>query len=233
MVEHFKRSSQAYTKLKNTQKQMGYTELKLIQDVSTRWNSTYDMFQRCINIKEPLISTIAVLGNIENLSQDDFDVMQHYCDIFKPFKEITTELSSEKSVSISKVLILTNVLLSHIKVKFNDIKLPEIIHTMLSKMVTKAEKKFRGIEDQPVLTETTLLDPRFKKKGFKNNIVYQRTYDRVIQQMTGFIQSKNQKDVVQTETQEHEEGNNDNRYEIEAVDIWKQFDSQVKFNYIF
>jgi len=51
LVEHFKRSSQAYAKLKNTQKQMGYDELKLIQDVSTRWHSTYDMFLRSIRIK--------------------------------------------------------------------------------------------------------------------------------------------------------------------------------------
>jgi len=39
---------------------MGYPELKLIQDFCTRWNSTYDMFQRCINNKELLMSTISV-----------------------------------------------------------------------------------------------------------------------------------------------------------------------------
>lgn len=46
IVEYFKRSTKANLKLKNAQKQMGYPELKLIQDVCTRWNSTYDMFQR-------------------------------------------------------------------------------------------------------------------------------------------------------------------------------------------
>lgn len=51
---------------------MGRPLLKLIQDVSTRWNSTHDMFQRCIDIKEPLISTIAIIGHDENLSSDDF-----------------------------------------------------------------------------------------------------------------------------------------------------------------
>lgn len=51
VVEFFKRSAQSYTKLKNAQVQMGYLELKLIQDVTTRWNSIYDMLQRCIAIK--------------------------------------------------------------------------------------------------------------------------------------------------------------------------------------
>ncbi|CAI6359238.1 unnamed protein product [Macrosiphum euphorbiae] len=60
------------------------------------------MFQRCIDIKEPLISTLAIIGNVQNLSPDDFDIMEHYCSIFKPFKEMTAELNSEKGVSISK-----------------------------------------------------------------------------------------------------------------------------------
>jgi hypothetical protein len=62
---------------------MGYPESKLIQDVYTRWNSTYDMFQWCINIKEPLTSTIAITDNIDNLVHDER--MKHYCAVFKPF----------------------------------------------------------------------------------------------------------------------------------------------------
>ncbi|XP_050527937.1 uncharacterized protein LOC126898031 [Daktulosphaira vitifoliae] len=137
IVEHFKRSSQAYSKLKNMQKQMGYTDLKLIQDITTGWNSTYDIFERCILMKESIIFSVTILGNIENISDEDCVIMQYYCDIFKPFKEITIELSSERD-------------------KFNDIKLPEVIHTMLAKMITKAEKKFQGIEDQPYFIENLL-----------------------------------------------------------------------------
>lgn len=48
-----------------------------------------------------------------------------------------------------------------------------------------------------------------------------------MQQITGIIQSKYSKHQVQ----EHEESNDDNQNEIEAVDIWKQFDCQVKLNY--
>ncbi|XP_025411120.1 zinc finger BED domain-containing protein 1-like [Sipha flava] len=113
IVEYFKRSTKA--KLKNAQKQMGYPELKLIQDVCTRWNSTYDMFQRCIDNKEPLMSTIAIIGNMDNLVHADFELIKHYCAIFKPFKEVTIELSSEKGISISKVLILIKALHLHIK----------------------------------------------------------------------------------------------------------------------
>lgn len=77
MSSFFKRSTQSYKKLKNTQTQMGYPELKLIQDVTTRWNSTFDRCQRCILIKEPLISTIAIIGNVDNLTNEDFEIMKH------------------------------------------------------------------------------------------------------------------------------------------------------------
>lgn len=224
IVEFFKRSTKSYIKLKQTQTQMGLPLLKLIQDVATRWNSTYDMFQRCIDIKDPLISTIALIGKVENLSSDDFDIMEHYCSIFKPFKEMTVELSSEKGVSISKVIILCNVLLSHIKKKIKEANLPSVIHSMLLTMEKNAEKRFDGIGEQRLLTEATILDPRFKKKGFNNTTSYERAYQKIIQSVTTIIQmekhnlSENEVNAVQ-----------ENSNEKEQLDIWKDFDLQVNF----
>lgn len=61
IVEFFKRSTKYYIKMKQTQTQMNLPLLKLIQDIATCWNSTYDMFQRCIDIKEPLIYHLMIL----------------------------------------------------------------------------------------------------------------------------------------------------------------------------
>lgn len=41
---------------------MKYPVLKLKQDVITRWNSTYDMFNRRIETRDPLVSTLAMIG---------------------------------------------------------------------------------------------------------------------------------------------------------------------------
>lgn len=224
IVEFFKRSTKSYIKLKQTQTQMGLPILKLIQDVATRWNSTYDMFQRCIDIKEPLISTLAIIGNVGNLSPDDFDIMEHYCSIFKPFKEMTVELSSEKGISISKVIILCNVLLSHIKKKKEEANLPSAIYSMLITMENKAEKKFEGIEEEPVLTEATILKPRFKKRGFSKTTSYQRAYQKIIQSISTIIQSK-KNNVSEDEVKDIQENTNEN----EQFDIWKDFDLQVLF----
>jgi len=61
IVEHFKISSHAQSKLQDIQKQLGLSPLKLKQDVITRWNSTHDMFKRILEIKDAVVSTLAIL----------------------------------------------------------------------------------------------------------------------------------------------------------------------------
>lgn len=90
IVEFFKRSTQASEKLKKMQLQMETQPLKLKQDVSTRWNSTFDMFKRIIDIKDPLMSTIAInYAGLDNISNDDINILQKCCDILEIFKDVT------------------------------------------------------------------------------------------------------------------------------------------------
>ena len=59
IVEHFKRSELAASNLKMKQKQMGAPEHKLVQDVSTRWNSTYHMISRLLEQRWPVTATLS------------------------------------------------------------------------------------------------------------------------------------------------------------------------------
>ena len=61
IVEYFHRSTVASEKLKSIQRQMGLKELKLKQDVITRWNSTYHMLARFRDMKDPILSTFQKL----------------------------------------------------------------------------------------------------------------------------------------------------------------------------
>lgn len=82
---------------------------------------------------------------------------------------------------------------------------------MLSTIEKKVEKQFEGIEEQRLLTEATILDPRFKKRGFRNITAYERAYQKIIQSVTTTIQlkkhnfSENEVNAVQENSNEKEQ----------------------------
>lgn len=82
----------------------------LIQDVVTRWNSTFHMFQRFLELKTPLLSSLADLNYDVNLTSEDWQIISQSCNILKRFEEITIEMSSEKSVTISKTILFSQAL---------------------------------------------------------------------------------------------------------------------------
>lgn len=59
LVEHFKKSELACTKLKEKQQQMGKPPLMLIQDVSTQWNITYHMLSRLLEQGWPVTTALS------------------------------------------------------------------------------------------------------------------------------------------------------------------------------
>lgn len=180
IVEFFKRSPQATAKLLVSQKQMELPEHKLIQDIVTRWNSTYDMFERFIELKEAIISTLSLLNSqIPQLTSDDWDVLVKACEILRVFKEVSTEMSSEKSVTISKVILLRYAMLRHVS-KISRQNLPDKIKDMVEKLQEQLNKRLPpDTQDNIVLSEATLLDPRFKKQGFQNENAFNSAYQRV------------------------------------------------------
>lgn len=105
-------------KLNCTQKQMGLPQLKLKQDVPTRWNSTYDMMVRVLSNKTPIMSTLAILENNDfHISPEEWNVTEHVIKVLEIFDEITKEISADKNVTLSKTIILSRTLSNFIKKK--------------------------------------------------------------------------------------------------------------------
>ena len=79
-------------RLSQMQMQMGLPVLKLIQEVDTRWNSTYLMFQRLYEIREPVGAALAGLRtDIQPLSADNYTVIKDCLKVLEPFNQATIE----------------------------------------------------------------------------------------------------------------------------------------------
>lgn len=114
ITEYVRRSTVASAKLREVQQQMRQALLRPKQDVLTRWNSTFYMLERMLQIKEPLVSTLALVNpQLPALTLVEWETLKEACDILKPFEEVTVEMSSERYVK-NKVHQIHTVLLSDV-----------------------------------------------------------------------------------------------------------------------
>ncbi len=103
-----------WEKLVKVNEQMGRPDLKLIQEVDTRWNSTYHMLQRIYDLRESVGAALAGLRtDIVPLSSENYEIMAECLKVLSPFHEATVELSEEKRVSGSKVIPLLRCFTMH------------------------------------------------------------------------------------------------------------------------
>ena len=111
VVSHFHRSIKSADKLRVVQKQISVPEHKLIQDVVTRWNSTYLMFERFNEQFEAITTTLCLMNNNSLcLSSEDKIKISNAITVLKPFLEATENISGDQYISISMILPLKNIL---------------------------------------------------------------------------------------------------------------------------
>jgi hypothetical protein len=107
VVSFFNHSPKATDRLCDVQKQLSLPPHKLIQDVATRWNLTYFMFERIIEQFESVTTVLCLIGrNDICLTNKELAVTKKAVCALKPFFVATEEMSTEKHVGVSKVCII-------------------------------------------------------------------------------------------------------------------------------
>jgi len=101
LVGHFSSSPQAEAKLLS--KQVQTRAVKCIQDVATRWWSTYSMCERLLRLR-PYFSLMEAEGELDcNLTEEQWAIIKDTCDLLEPFMCAQKTLEGQKYVTISLV----------------------------------------------------------------------------------------------------------------------------------
>lgn len=169
-------------------------------------------------VQEPLEAAIAILHSpVENLSNDEWSVLKELVLVFRPFTQLTVELSAEKNVSVSKVIVMIKCLkmnIDSLQVKTNTAK------EVIQKLSNEIAIKFKDVEYYSVFSRATFLDPRFKQHGFFNEDASRKVRDIITT------------DISKMNTNEPRSSNevrNNSTVESSSMKgIWQYFDHKLK-----
>ncbi|KAK1904419.1 Zinc finger BED domain containing protein 1, partial [Dissostichus eleginoides] len=124
---HFKKSAKATSALTLKQKQQNVAEHKLIQDVSTRWNSTYLMLERLLEQRCPVTAVLSEPGTTHRSDRDldlttaQWRIAEDIVSVLRPMITLTELLSQDVNASLSATLpMLINMKRRHLLSRDDD-----------------------------------------------------------------------------------------------------------------
>ncbi|XP_071088069.1 E3 SUMO-protein ligase ZBED1-like [Haliotis cracherodii] len=165
VVSFFHRSSHAASVLRTKQLLLELPCHTLIQDVSTRWNSSYDMLERYLEQQAAIFATLTVkdvrknVDSLVTLSDEDVGCVEDATRVLKPLKTITTIMCSEKTPTVSLILPLKELILKAMAVVESDSVLIKSVKAAITKDL---KDRYTDPDVNQFLQEATALDPRFR-----------------------------------------------------------------------
>jgi len=173
IVRKIRLSPKMRQSMKDICEQKGVKFLVPTIDVSTRWNSTYDMLVRADDFKEIISDTVYATKDrcLVNLllKEDDWKCIKELITILKPFKEITLMVSQEaKALSVTHVIPLFHFCTQMLKDGQKRFDPADDIFIGLEAAIEKLEHYYDKIS--PMVGIALMLDPRMKKDILKNDL---------------------------------------------------------------
>ena len=204
LVKFFRKSTVAANLLTKKQAALESPVHKLVKDVETRWNSTYDMVQRIIEQQGPVCATLVELKRLDLLpKEEDFTLLEQLVNVLKPFRDVTIQVQGEQYVTIS----IIRPLLHHLTE--NVLQLQEtdssVIKNMKRDMVSNLGSRYQSLSISNLLDCACFLDPRFKSLPFMSEDNRKKLHTFVLEEAIDHYESLNS----DTEPAASEEKNED------------------------
>lgn len=162
ICERVHRSAKAKEKLAELQRAHQLPENQLIQDVPSKWRTSFLMLERLVEQKKAIDELSIECNFREMISCDQWEVMLSVCNALKPFEVAYREMSN-RTATLGQVIPLIHILNRKIDLLFDetvgiDNMLRSLKEAMLSRMsATLHDSRY---------TWATMLDPRYKTSLF-------------------------------------------------------------------
>ncbi|XP_025986730.2 uncharacterized protein LOC113003070 [Solenopsis invicta] len=173
-----------------------HSDLKLIQSVETRWNSTFDMLHRFIQLSDKIGLILLQHPTAPSmLTALELQTVREFVQLLEPFKTATTMLSGEMYVTGSQVIPILHTLANQLELCK---PISEEGQRMKVILTQELQARFRNVESNSLLAIATILDHRFKKIHFVDKIACSHAVNKI----TNILNTTNQENI-----QEQEENN--------------------------
>ncbi len=166
LVGHFAMSSQATELLRIKQ---GAKPVNVIQDVVTRWWSTYAMLERLKFLKiyiQMMVRENLLLPTI-NLNQEQWNIVEDVSSILEPFKSVQQIMEGEKYVTISLIPGMINQIRLGLARAQDNPDTSGAARMVLDKIITKFNDEFGSGIPGTVFMDHVHGGPSRRLKGFQ------------------------------------------------------------------
>ena len=199
LVGHFSSISQASEALANVQRRGPNTKsLVVMQDVKTRWWSTWKMIQRLKILKNyfSILVDDGVLDPNKNLTQSEWNVLSEIEEILEPFMSIQRLLEGQKYVTISLVTYLINTVRNRLKKMSTDAVsgvVRSLCHEMLEHPVNGMHVYWGRGDVNTLFDENNETGRGQRQKGFPHNTLLAAALDPRTKSLRGIGQEDKNK----------------------------------------
>nr|XP_023693884.1 zinc finger BED domain-containing protein 4-like [Paramormyrops kingsleyae]XP_023693892.1 zinc finger BED domain-containing protein 4-like [Paramormyrops kingsleyae]XP_023693900.1 zinc finger BED domain-containing protein 4-like [Paramormyrops kingsleyae]XP_023693908.1 zinc finger BED domain-containing protein 4-like [Paramormyrops kingsleyae] len=162
ICERIHRSAKAKDKLAELQKLHQLPENQLVQDIPSKWKTSFYMLERLVEQKKAIDEMSIECNFRELISCDQWEVVQSICNALKPFEVASREMSN-RTATLGQVIPLIHILNRKIDLLFDEtMGIDNMLKSLKEAMVSQMSSTLHDAR----YMWATMLDPRYKTTLF-------------------------------------------------------------------
>ena len=151
------------------------SEFMVVADNATRWNSTYDMINSALKLRQRIDGYIRLVGKeLETyvISDNEWEDLAELALMLVPFEKVTraTQGNNQGQGSIVSVLLSMDMLLSRLeKIKSNATSISSVFYSTVDAAWSKLNKYYSLTDRSPIYVVSIILHPCIKMRYFQRH----------------------------------------------------------------